>query len=95
MQNKKTIFAIGAILFLLPVLGFPSGFKTFLQVIGGLLLMFFASRKTLERKIVKGKPVRRRREKNPVFVESNPNETSNTISTTINEVSEPELTNEE
>ncbi|MFZ3019979.1 MAG: hypothetical protein WA051_00435 [Minisyncoccia bacterium] len=91
MQNRKTIFTIGLILFLLPVSGFPGGFKTFLELLGGLMLMFFASRKTLEKRIVKGKPVRRRREKNPVFVESNPAEMQNTISTTINEVSKPEL----
>ncbi len=95
MQNRKTIFAIGLLLFLLPVLGFPRGFETFLEVIGGLMLMFFASRKSLEKRIVRGKPVRRRREKNPVFVESNPSQNENTISTTNNLVSEPELTTEE
>ncbi len=96
MQNRKTIFAIGLLLFLLPVLGFPRGFETFLEVIGGLMLMFFASRKSLEKRIVRGKPTaRRRREKNPVFVESNPEENLNQISTTNTEVSEPELTREE
>ncbi len=93
MQNRKTIFAIGLIVFLLPFLGFPLGFKSFLQIVGGLLLMFFASRKSLEKRIVKGKRIVRRREKNPVFVESHVDEASDSppISTTQNTVSESEM----
>jgi small neutral amino acid transporter SnatA (MarC family) len=91
MQNRKTIFSLGLLLFLLPVLGFPRSFQTFVEVVGGIMLMFFATRKSLEKRIVKDKRVRRRREKNPVFVESSPIENPNTISTTIQSVSEPEL----
>lgn len=77
MQNRKTIFAIGLIFFLLPVLGFPRGFESFLQFAGGLLLMFFAGRKQLERRIVKDKRPRKKKEKNPVFVESDLNASTN------------------
>ena len=91
MQNRKTIFAIGLIFFLMPVLGFPGGFESFLQFLGGLLIMFFASRKSLERRIVKDKRPRRRKEKNPVFIESESHEPSGeagNMSTSTNEVSE-------
>lgn len=91
MQNRKTIFAIGLIFFLMPVLGFPGGFESFLQFLGGLLIMFFASRKSLERRIVKDKRPKKRREKNPVFVESEfrePSRETESPSTATSEISE-------
>ncbi len=87
MQNRKTIFIIGLVIFFMPILGFPAGFKSFLLVLGGLILMVIAARKTLEKRIIKNKIPRRRKEKNPIFVESGPQEESAT-SITMNEVSE-------
>ena len=89
MQNRKTIFFIGFLIFLLPVLGFPGSWEAFIEVVSGLVLMFLAARKTLEKRMVKNKKVVRKREKgSPVSILVT--ETSAQISTTLNTASEPE-----
>lgn len=87
MQNRKTIFFIGLVVFFIPILGFPGGFETFLQIIGGFILMVLAGRKTIEKRIIKDRKPRKRKEKNPVFVESSYKEEA-PLSTTMNEASE-------
>lgn len=58
--------------------------------------MFFAGRKTFEKRIIKGKTQRKRirntADKNPAFVDSDGVEAYKApLSSTINEVSEPEI----
>ncbi len=88
MQNGKTIFFIGLIVFFIPILGFPGGFEAFLQIVGGFILMVLAGRKTIEKRIIKDRKPRKRKEKNPVFVES-AYKKEVPLSTTMNEASEP------
>jgi len=95
MQNRKTIFFIGFIVFLLPVLGFPGSWESFFEIVSGLILMFLAARKTLEKRIVKDKRIRlKRKEKNPIYIESNP-VTDSPVSATINETSQGEVEEKE
>lgn len=91
MQNRKTIFFIGLVVFFMPVLGFPGGFESFLQVVGGLILMVLAGRKTIEKRIIKDRRPRRRKEKNPVFVEST-NQEEASLSTTKDDSSKSNQT---
>ncbi len=87
MQNRKTVFFFGLLIFLLPILGFPRGFESFLQILTGLIFMFMASRKSLERRFVREKKTRRKKDKNSVFVESGPYSGSSPISSTVSEIS--------
>ena len=68
ITNRRTLF-LGIFIVLIPFLGFPSSWKTFMIVISGLTLISFSVEITIPKKISK-RPLRRKETITPVFRES-------------------------
>lgn len=68
ITNRRTLF-LGIFIFLIPFLGFPSGWKTFMIVVSGLTLISFSVHVTIPKKLSK-RPLRRKETITPVFRES-------------------------
>lgn len=68
ITNRRTLF-LGIFIILIPFIGFPSAWKTFMIIISGALLVSFSVHITIPKKIQKRVP-RRRETVNPVFRES-------------------------
>lgn len=64
MPKNKIIIVLGAIVALLPVLGFPTSFESFLEVILGLGIIATSVWATIDKKLTqKAKAQRRQRER--------------------------------
>lgn len=68
ITNRRTLF-LGIFIVLIPFLGFPSTWKTFMIVISGLTLISFSVEITIPKKIPK-RTLRRKETITPVFRES-------------------------
>lgn len=68
ITNRRTLF-LGIFIVLIPFLGFPSAWKTFMIVISGLTLISFSVEITIPKKIPK-RTLRRKETITPVFRES-------------------------
>ena len=68
ITNRRTLF-LGIFIVLIPFLGFPSAWKTFMIVISGLTLISFSVEITIPKKIPK-RALRRKETITPVFRES-------------------------
>lgn len=70
MINKKSTFFLGVFIFIIPFLGFPSSWKTFLIIFSGIILVLTSIKISIPKKTIKS---RSRREKiTPVFMENVP-----------------------
>ncbi len=68
ITNRRTLF-LGIFIVLIPFLGFPSAWKTFMIVLSGIILISFSVEITIPKKIPK-RPLRRKETITPVFRES-------------------------
>lgn len=68
ITNRRTLF-LGIFIVLIPFLGFPSAWKTFMIVVSGLALIAFSVEITIPKKIPK-RTFRRKETVTPVFRES-------------------------
>lgn len=68
ITNRRTLI-LGILIILIPFLGFPSAWKTFMILVSGATLVGFSVDITIPKKIPK-RIVRRKENVNPVFRES-------------------------
>lgn len=68
ITNRRTLF-LGIFIVLIPFLGFPSAWKTFMIVMSGFALVSFSVEITIPKKLSK-RPLRRKETITPVFRES-------------------------
>lgn len=68
ITNRRTLF-LGIFIVLIPFLGFPSSWKTFMIIVSGLVLAGFSINITIPKKIPK-RTFRRREIITPIFQES-------------------------
>lgn len=68
ISNRRTLF-LGIFVILIPFLGFPSAWKTFMILLSGLTLVSFSVNITIPKKIPR-RIVRRKENVNSVFRES-------------------------
>jgi len=70
IKSRRTFF-LGIFIFLIPFLGFPTSWKTFLVVVSGIALIVMSIKISLPKKTLAKRP-RKKEKATPVFVENSP-----------------------
>lgn len=63
MPKNKIIIALGALIAILPLLGFPPGWEAFFQVIAGLVIVSLSVLITIDKKLMQRAKARKRQER--------------------------------